>query len=175
MWKIGTGTSGQTRLAHSDTRKLTGLWEWGGGGSAGRLSTTTPSTHWHNMALQLQRTNLPSPSVLASPGTLRSSRVGAAPAVPPAQGAAWRVQPPWVSLAEHRQRTKGCRVIRRVTRLPRWDSAVAIIQQLAGVAVSWGHAHGWLCRLKIGRMVWMVWWRLLDNWAIEPMSIHWVK
>lgn len=83
--------------------------------------------------------SLPFLSAHASPGILRSSRAGAAPGVPPTRSAAWRVQPPWVSLAGHRPRTKGRWVIRGVTRLPRWDSAVAIIQQLAGVAgCVWG-------------------------------------
>lgn len=177
MWKIPSSTNIQSRLALCNTiRKLTALWEWGG--SAGTLTTTIHSMHW-NMALDLHRASLPFLSVLASPGILHSSRAGAAPGVPPAQSAAWRVQPPWVSLAGHRPRTKGRWVIRGVTRLPRWDSAVAIIQQLAAVACCvWGSYRRVVVQIKNRRVgdkcPWYrdVYWA---KWTIVQMSRDGIK
>lgn len=102
-----------------------------------------------NTAIDVHRVTLPFLSVLASPGILRSNRAGAVPAAPLVRSAAWRVQPPWVSLAGHRTRTKGRWVIRGLTRLPRWDSAVAIIQQLVDAACCvWGSCRRVVIEIK---------------------------
>lgn len=150
----------QFRLTHSRTiRKLTALWEWWLSRCAVHTHTQThPPTQTssiyrtrrnQNTAIDVHRMTLPFLSVLASPGTLRSNRAGAVPAAPLVRSAAWRVQPPWVSLAGHRTRTKGRWVIRGLTRLPRWDSAVAIIQQLADAACCvWGSCRRVVIEIK---------------------------
>lgn len=89
------GSGGSSCLAHPNTiRKLTALWEWGGSAGATHTCIYTHTDHqpqhaagttWHWL---MHRASLPSPSVLASPGTPRSSRAGAAPGVPPARSAA---------------------------------------------------------------------------------------
>lgn len=142
--KIPTSTREVSPRPISHNKEVDSSLGMMGGESAGvrcihTLTTPIYNMHWNNMALYLHGGDLPFLSVRASPGILHSSRAGAAPGVPLARSAAWRVQPPWVSLAGHRSRTKGRWVIRGVTRLPRWDSAVAIIQQLVGVSCSvWG-------------------------------------
>lgn len=121
------------RLAHSSTtRKLTASREWW----ISRLWQSAARVHPTPTASALRPPaacgmlpggcgglDLPFPSVLASPGSPRSSRVGAGNGGPPSRSAAWRVQPPWVSQAGHWLRTKG--LIRGPTRLPRWDSVLA--------------------------------------------------
>lgn len=94
-----------------------------------------------NMALRsAHRANPPSPSVPASPGIPRSSRAVAASGARPSRSAAWRERPPLSVAGWAPTEDKGALSNSGgVTRLPRWDSAVAIIQQLAAVACCvWG-------------------------------------